>query len=165
VLSYDDITQKYTVKMNAKMYRRREEEFHCSVVKPYRENDDERFPGQANIKPVPILINEEPEWEVEAVKNYREHYGRGQFLVKWKDYPASENSWEPIKGLEHAEEVVQAWWMDNMIGEEFPVNSGRITIRFSPTEPGLTEYVDEGPVDKGFWDTNLETDYDSSSSE
>jgi len=85
VLSYDDITQNYTVKMNARMYRRREAVFHCSVVKPYRENDDERFPGRANIKPAPILINEEPEWEVEAILDYREHYGRGQFLVKWKD--------------------------------------------------------------------------------
>jgi len=52
-----------------------------------------------------------------------------------------------------------------MIGEEFPVNSGRITIGFSPTEEGLTEYVDEGAVDKGFWDPYLETDYDSSSSD
>jgi len=82
VLGYDDITQNYTVKMDARMYRRREAVFHCSVVKPYRENDDERFPGRANIKPAPILINEEPEWEIEAILNYREHYGRGQFLVK-----------------------------------------------------------------------------------
>jgi len=61
--------------------------------------------------------------------------------------------------------MVQAWWTDNMIGEECPVYSGRITIGFSPTEAGLTEYVDEGPVDKGFWDPYLETDYDSSSSD
>jgi len=165
VLSYDDITQNYTVKMDPRMYSRREAVFHSSVVKPYREDNDERFPGRANIKPAPILINEEPEWEVEAILDYRERYGRGQFLVKWKDYPASENSWEPIEGLEHVEEMVQAWWTDNMIGEEFPVYSGRITIGFSPTEAGLTEYVDEGPVDQGFWDPYLETDYDTSSSD
>jgi len=128
VLGYDHITQNYTIKMDARMYRRREAVFHCSVVKPYRENNDERFPGRANIKRVPILINEEPEWEVEAILDYRERYGRGQFLVKWKDYPTSENSWEPIEGLEHAEEIAQVWWRGNMIGEEFPVCSGRITI-------------------------------------
>jgi len=41
VLSYDDVTQNYTVKMNTRMYRWREAVFHCSVVKPYKENDDE----------------------------------------------------------------------------------------------------------------------------
>jgi len=85
VLRYDDITQNYTVKMDARMYRRREIVFHCSVVKRYRENDDERFPGRVNIKPAPILINEEPEGEMEAILHYREHKGPGQFLVKWKD--------------------------------------------------------------------------------
>ena len=70
-----------------------------------------------------------------------------------------------MEGLEHTEEMVQAWWTDNMIGEEFPVYSGRITIGFSSNEAGLTEYVDEWPVDKGFWDPYLETDYDSSSSD
>jgi len=52
-----------------------------------------------------------------------------------------------------------------MIGNEFPVYLGRITIRFSPIEAGLTQYVDEGPVDKGFWDPYLETDNNSSSSD
>jgi len=52
-----------------------------------------------------------------------------------------------------------------MIGEEFPVYAGRITIGLSPTEAGLTEYVHEGPVHKLFWDPYLETDYDSSSSD
>jgi len=74
VLSYDDITQNYTVKMDARMYHRREAVFYCSVVNSYRENDNERFPGRAYIKPVPLLINEEPEWEVEAILNYRENY-------------------------------------------------------------------------------------------
>ena len=82
VLSYDNLTQNYTVKIDARMYRQREATFHCSGVKPYRDNDDERFPGGANIKPAPTLIKEEPEWEVEAILDYREHYGHGQFLVK-----------------------------------------------------------------------------------
>jgi len=92
VASYADITQNYRVKMDARMYRRREAVFHCSVLKPYRGNDDERFPGRAIIKLAPILINEKPEWVVEAILDYRERYGQGQFLVKWKDYPARENS-------------------------------------------------------------------------
>jgi len=45
VMSYDNITQNYTVKMDARMYRRREAVFPSSVVKPYKENDSDRFPG------------------------------------------------------------------------------------------------------------------------
>jgi len=36
----------------------------------------------SDIKPAPILINEEPEWEVKAILDNREPYGRGQLLVK-----------------------------------------------------------------------------------
>ena len=57
--------------MDARMYHRKEVVFHCFMVKHYKENDDERFPGQANIKPAPIRINEKPEREVEAILDYR----------------------------------------------------------------------------------------------
>jgi len=56
--------------------------FHCSVVKPYHPNDNERFPGRAHTKPVPILIDDEKEWEVETILDHRTRHGRGQFLVK-----------------------------------------------------------------------------------
>jgi len=46
--------------------------------------------------------------------------------------------------------MVQARWTDIMIGEEFPVYSGCITIGISPTEAGLTKDVDEEPVNKWF---------------
>ena len=59
VLSCDDIAQNYTVKIDARMYSGREAVFHSSVVKPYKHNDDEGFPGLVSVQPVPILINEE----------------------------------------------------------------------------------------------------------
>ena len=100
-----------------------------SVVKPYNPNDDERFPDRAHAKPAPILIDDEKEWEVETILDFRERRGRGPFLVKWKGYLASENSWEPVEGLENAEGLVQPWWTDNMPGAEFPtVFSGYITV-------------------------------------
>jgi len=37
----------------------------------------------------------------------------------------------PIKGLQHAGKIVQAWWTDNMPGDEFPVLSGYIEIGFN----------------------------------
>ena len=119
VMKFDEHTQNYTVSMDSRIYRRQRGVFHCSVVKPYHPNNNEPFPGRAHAKPAPICIDDEQEWEVEAILDFRERHGRGQFLVRGKGYPTSENSWEPVEGLENAEDLVQACWMDNMPGEEF----------------------------------------------
>jgi len=111
-----------------------ETSFHCSVVKPYHPNDDQPFPARAYTKPAPILIDDEKGWEVETILDHKTRHGRGQFLVKWKGYPNGENSWEPVKGLENAEDLVQAWWTNNMSWKEFlTVFSGYITVCFSCT--------------------------------
>ncbi|WP_369292959.1 chromo domain-containing protein [Alkalibacillus haloalkaliphilus] len=36
--------------------------------------------------------------------------GRGlKYLVKWKDYPSSENSWEPGTNLKHSQEILNRY--------------------------------------------------------
>ena len=64
VVEYDKHTQNYTVSMDSRIYRCQRGVFHCSVVKPCHSNDDDRFPGRAQAKPAPILIDDEKEWEV-----------------------------------------------------------------------------------------------------
>ena len=147
--------------MDARMYRRKQGVFHCSVVKPFYPNDDTRFLGRAHTNPALILINEQPEWLVEAILDHQTRFGRDQFLVKWAGYPSSENSWEPVEGLEHTQEMVQVWWTDNMAGQEFPVFTGFISVRFNPVRDGMERFSDMGRVDKGFWDPNTDTEYDS----
>jgi len=88
-------------------------------------------------KPAPILIDNEKEWKVDTILHYMTRPGRGQFLVKWKGYPNSENSRKLVKGLENTEDLVQAWWTDTMLGDEFPtVFSGYIAVCFTPTNNG-----------------------------
>jgi len=148
--------------MDSRIYRQQRGVFHYSVVKPYHPNDDERLPGRAHTKPVPILIDNRKEWEVQTILDDRTRYGRGQFLVKWKGYPNSENRWEPVEGLENAEDLVQAWWTDTMAGEEFPtVFSGYITVCFTPTKDGYEQHTEKLTVDLGFWEPHLDTDYNS----
>jgi len=162
VIEFDDHTQNYTVSMNLRIYRRQRRVFYCSVVKPYHPNDNERFPGRAHTKPAPILIDNEKGWEIETILDHRTRHGRGQFLVKWKGYPNSENSWERMEGLENAEDLVQAWWTDNLPGEEVPtVFSGYLTVRFTPTKDGYEQHSAEPTVDLGFWEPHVDTDYDS----
>ena len=82
--------------------------------------------------------------------------------MKWKGYPNSENSWEPIEGLENGQDSVQAWWNDNMPEEEFPiVFSGYITVCFTTIRDGFEQHAEAPVVDKGFWEPHLDTDYDS----
>ena len=162
VIEFDEHTQNSTVSMDSRIYRRQKGVFLCSVVKSYQPNDDERFPGRADTKPAPILIDDEKEWEIETIPDHRTRHSRGQFLVKWKGYPNSENSGEPVEGLENGEDLLQAWWTDNVPGEEFTiVFSGYITVCFTPTQDGYEQHSEEPAVDLSFWEPHLDTDYDS----
>ena len=160
VLDYNEQTQNYTVKMDSKICRRKEAVFHCSMVKKFFFNNRGRFPGRTHAKPAPILVEEMPEWEVEEVQDHLEHYGKAQFLVQWKGYPNSDNSWEPLECLENAIDLVQAWWTDNMPGDKFPVETGFITMSYTPTRPSWTQFEDEGPVDSNFCKPYFESQYD-----
>jgi len=42
----------------------------------------------------PIVIDREPEWEVEEILDSRWHRRRFQYLIKWKGYGHEHNSWE-----------------------------------------------------------------------
>jgi len=56
---------------------------------------DDPIPGR---KPqallLPIVIDREPEWEVEEVLDSCWHQRRFQFLIKWKGFSREHNSWE-----------------------------------------------------------------------
>jgi len=82
VLDYHEQTQKYKVKIDLKMYRRKELVFHCSMLKKFFPNDNGRFRGRTHAKPGPILVEEMAEWEVEEVLDHRERNGKAQFPVK-----------------------------------------------------------------------------------
>ncbi len=68
---------------------------HVSDLEPYYED---KF-GRELEPPPPIIINEEEEYEVEKILDKRKHYGKIQYLIKWKGYPLSEASWEPESNL------------------------------------------------------------------
>jgi len=55
--------------------------------------------GRKQEPPPPININEEEEFEVEEILDVRKHYGKTQYLIKWKGYPLSDASWEPESNL------------------------------------------------------------------
>jgi hypothetical protein len=81
--------------------------FHVDLLTPYASTNAY---GEAYPQPPPELIDGEEEYEVEEI--IRERYNRKtckkQFLVKWKEYPVSENSWVDESDL-HAPELLSEY--------------------------------------------------------
>ena len=82
--------------------------FHASLLSPYTETPTH---GPNFEEPPPELIDDEPEWEVEAILDSR-RFGRKktlQFRVRWKGYSAVHDSWEPASNV-HAPELVKRFY-------------------------------------------------------
>ena len=81
--------------------------FHIDLLIPFNETTSY---GQAYTQPPPELIDGEEEYEVEDIISDRK-FGRSkkkQYLIKWKGYPHSENSWVNAKDL-HAPEILRRY--------------------------------------------------------
>ena len=81
--------------------------FHASLLSPYSETPTH---GPNFSRPPPDLIDGEAEYEVEQIRNHR-HFGRNktlQYLVKWKGYPESDNTWEPARNI-HAPDILKTY--------------------------------------------------------
>jgi Chromo (CHRromatin Organisation MOdifier) domain len=62
------------------------------------------------VRPPPELIQGEKEYEVEHIINHQ-NIGQGkalQYLIKWKGYPESNNTWEPTSHL-HALQLIKEY--------------------------------------------------------
>src|SRR6267142_4141786 len=70
--------------------------FHGSLLLPYHETKEHgaNFP-----EPAPELIEGQPGWEVEKILNSRRYRGKKQYLIKWKGYSDTHNSWEPKENV------------------------------------------------------------------
>ena len=83
--------------------------FHVSLLHPYQ--DPAMFSDRAPIAPppIPITIDDAPEYEVEKILDHRVHRRHLEYLVKWVGYPEYDASWEPEINLDNAKESVEAY--------------------------------------------------------
>jgi len=68
---------------------------HVSELEPFFEDDF----GRTQPPPPPIIVDDNEEYEVEEILDKRSHYGKTQYLIKWKGYSLDEASWEPEENL------------------------------------------------------------------
>jgi hypothetical protein len=64
---------------------------------------DDPLPGQVIPPPLPVIVQEEEEWEVEEILDSRRTRGRLQYLVKWRGFAAP--TWEPEGNLAEVQAV------------------------------------------------------------
>jgi len=66
--------------------------FHIDLLTPYHKTSSY---GTNYIRPPPVMEENDEEYEVEHIQDARRH-GRGcklQYLIHWKGYPATDDSW------------------------------------------------------------------------
>ena len=116
--------------------------FHMSLLLPYSKTTTY---GPNFSRPPLDLIGDEAEYEVEQIQNHQ--YSRRnrvlQYLIKWKGYPESDNTWEPAADV-HASNLVCNYHKGTLLES---IKAGRLfivdPIIFQPGSPShlLTSQV------------------------
>src|SRR5579863_7168245 len=79
--------------------------FHASLLLPYHETPEH---GRNFEEPPPDLVEGQLEWEVEKILQEWTQRGKKQYLIRWKGYSDTHDSWEPEAYL-NAPELLQAF--------------------------------------------------------
>ena len=84
--------------------------FHASLLSPYRftESYGPSFPS-----PPPDIIDDEEEYEVEAILSHKGPNAHRRYLTAWKGYPSSENTWEPEVNLRHSPTLLKCYKLEH----------------------------------------------------
>ena len=84
--------------------------FHVDRLSPYKGNE---VNGLEPPPLEPVTIEGEEEYEVDHIRDSK-MFGRTlKYLVRWTGYGEGEDTWEPAKNLEHAQEKVREFHARN----------------------------------------------------
>jgi len=75
--------------------------FHICLLELYNDN---KLPSQRSEPPPPIIIEGEPEYQLEEIIDSRLHYNKLQYRAKWTGYsPEHDKTWYPADNFENAD--------------------------------------------------------------
>ena len=73
--------------------------FHASLLSSYRSTEAH---GPSFLNLLPDVINNEEEYEVEAILSHKGPKACQLYLTTWKGYSSPKNTWEPESNLRHS---------------------------------------------------------------
>jgi transposase InsO family protein len=82
--------------------------FNADLLKPYKPSPS-MFPDRTPPRPPPILVDDNEEYEVDDILDYKIIRGSPKWLVKWKGYPLDDATWEPKRALKNAHDILSAF--------------------------------------------------------
>ena len=97
-------TQAYRLQLPASM--KIHSMFHVSLLEPYHPS---MIPDRVRPPPPPIVVESQSEYEVEEILDFKYLRKRLFYLIKWKGYDPSNNSWEPASFVKNAPHLVEAF--------------------------------------------------------
>ena len=77
--------------------------FHAGLLHPYQET---KLHGENYLWPPPEIIKNQEEFKIERIIDAKTVGKRRLFHVRWKGYPASDDSWLPKSELTHAQDAL-----------------------------------------------------------
>jgi hypothetical protein len=83
--------------------------FNVNLLEPETQKTSERDEA---FEPRAVTVEEEREWEVQEVVDHKNVGRRPKtplYRVHWVGYPSSQDTWEPIKHLVHAQDKLNAY--------------------------------------------------------
>jgi len=82
---------------------------HTSLLAPWLENPDNKFPSRIHTNPGPVNTDTfAPKYEVKHIIKHRTRKDKQQFLVKWLGYGHEHNSWQNKEDID--KEAIQGYW-------------------------------------------------------
>src|SRR5712671_3238938 len=108
--------------------------FHASLLTPYVETKEH---GKSYTRPPPDMIEGEAEYEVEVIRAHRHQRRKLQYLIKWKGYPESDNTWEPAGNVQ-APQLIRKYHTTHPPEDKRTTEQARATSLTHPTWLPLT---------------------------
>ncbi|RXW20770.1 hypothetical protein EST38_g5090 [Candolleomyces aberdarensis] len=102
-----DVLSPVTYRLSLPEHWRIHNVFHATLLSPFIETDTH---GPAHPTPIPDIIEGEEEYEVEGILRHKKKGRKTLYLLRWKDQPTSEDSWEPEEHLTHSQELLEDYW-------------------------------------------------------
>jgi hypothetical protein len=123
--------------------------FHASLLMPYVETEEHR---ENYSRPPSDIIEGEEQYEVEAIWAHWYYRHKLQYLIKWKGYLESDNTWEPTDN-------VQAPWLVKKYHKVHPLEDKKPAEKARTVSTPTSSVQPTWLIKSDLWNTfaNIET--------